>query len=255
MQDKQSAWPLISSGEETDMKLFKARFDWVRNPRTGNPHKITMLTGKDSVNVLAVTTSGKALLIHQYRFGIGQYILELPGGMVDDGESHLFAAQRELQEETGYTAVQWFYLGSVASNPVFMDSYVHHYLALDAEQTTETQHEPAEDIEIVELELEELRSKLSDGELKHPHTVSGVYRGLLRMEGLTPSTRGQSFHHSIIPSFYPSILFILITTDIRFLSIPDGADQVVGNTGNGNCFLLRNRQGIQLVVVLVWVFK
>lgn len=181
MSDKNQSWQLINSGPETDLKLFKARFDYVLNPKTGKPHKITLLTGNDSVNVLAITKERKALMIHQYRFGISQYILELPGGLVDDGEFHLTAAKRELMEETGYSAEQWIYLGRVASNPVFMDSYVHHYLAIDAEKTAETSHEPAEDITIAELPIEEVSQKLKAGDFLHPHTLSGVYRALLKL--------------------------------------------------------------------------
>jgi ADP-ribose diphosphatase len=181
MQDKKDTWLLLKSEPPIDLKLFKARFDHVLNPRTQKPTHITVLTGNDSVNVFALTKTGKVLMIDQYRFGIGAYILELPGGIVDDGEDHQQAAKRELMEETGYAARQWHYMGCIASNPVFMDSYIHHYVALDAEKAAEPELEDAEDIEALELTLAEVERMLRNGEFQHPHTVSGVLRGV---EGL-----------------------------------------------------------------------
>lgn len=181
MKDNKNVWQLLKSEPPIDLTLFKARFDHLLNPKTNQAFRITVLTGNDSVNVFALTKTGKVLMIDQYRFGIGAYILELPGGIVDDGEDHQKAAKRELMEETGYTAREWHYMGCVASNPVFMDSYIHHYVALNAEKVAEPVLEDAEDIRARELPLEEVEKMLRNGEFQHPHTVSGVLRGV---EGL-----------------------------------------------------------------------
>ncbi len=175
-------WVTLEKGETKDLKLFKARFDKVRNPKTGVELDITMLTGNDSVNVFALTKTGKVVMIDQYRFGIETYIHELPGGIVDDGEDHQQAAKRELIEETGYTAKEWYYAGCVASNPVFMDSFIHHYVAVGAEKTLETALEDGEDISVIELPLEQVRNMLRDGDFLHPHSVSGILKGLIHSE-------------------------------------------------------------------------
>lgn len=178
MQDKTNTWKLLRSEELADLRLFKARADYVVNPFNDREVKVFILSGNDSVNVLALTKEGKAVMVDNYRFGIGAYILELPGGMVDDGEDHQQAAKRELLEETGYASREWHYAGCVASNPVFMDSYVHHYLALNAEMVQPADLDDAEDIRVREMPLEEVRKLLFDGEFQHPHTVSGVLRAL-----------------------------------------------------------------------------
>lgn len=185
MQNKTKKWEHIKSEELADLRLFKARADYVVNPLNGKEVKVFILSGNDSVNVLALTKEGRAVMVDNYRFGIGTYILELPGGMVDDGEDHQQAAKRELLEETGYAAREWHYAGCVASNPVFMDSYVHHYLALDAELVQPADLDDGEDIRVREMSLDEVRQMLFDGQFQHPHTVSGVLRGvemLRRME-------------------------------------------------------------------------
>lgn len=182
MHKKIQPWPVLKSEKLGHLKLFECEVQKVRNPYSRALLDITVLSGNDSVNVVALTAGQKAILINQYRFGIGAYIAELPGGMVDDGEDHLQAAKRELREETGYEAPEWHYLGCVASNPVFMDSYVHHYLALNASPTGKQDLEPAEDIELLELPVAELKNMLHRGKFLHPHTVSGVLRALVHLE-------------------------------------------------------------------------
>jgi hypothetical protein len=71
------------------------------------------------INVLALTPEHNVVLINQYRHGIRQVILELPGGAVDEQDASILqAAQRELCEETGYAAEEWREIGTLCANPV-----------------------------------------------------------------------------------------------------------------------------------------
>lgn len=176
MHHKSEAWERLNSEELADLKLFKVCIDEVRNPKNGKIARVTVLSGNDSVTVMAVTPGGNAVLVDNYRFGTASYVLELPGGMVDEGEDHQEAARRELLEETGYAAETWYYAGCVASNPVFMNSFVHHYLAINARKIQEADLDDEEDIRVREMPLEEVGKMLSDGLFLHPHTVSGVLR-------------------------------------------------------------------------------
>ena len=86
----------------------------------------------DWVNVIPVTPQGKVVVIRQYRHGTGEISLEIPGGVVDAGESHEETARRELLEETGYTAGEIIPIGRVAANPAIQDNHMHTFLALGA---------------------------------------------------------------------------------------------------------------------------
>lgn len=169
-------WTCVKSEQGPDLKLFTARFDYMLNPRNQVTERMIILASPDSVNVVPLTKTGEIIFVRQYRFGTRTYTLELPGGIVDPGEEHGVAAVRELQEETGYSSSSWEYLGKIGSNPVFMDSYVHHWLAKDVELTHETSLDDGEDVEWVALSIEEVKERLLLGSFQHPHAVNALLR-------------------------------------------------------------------------------
>jgi 8-oxo-dGTP pyrophosphatase MutT (NUDIX family) len=175
----EKSWKVVKTEAGPDLKLFKARFDYLQNAHNGITERMIILEGADSTNVIPVLPNGDMLFVRQFRFGTRTTTLELPGGIVDAGEASLQAAQRELREETGYTSTRWTYLGKIPSNPVFMDSYIHHWLAEDVALTTITEMDDGELTEPVVLSRTDVRDYLKAGKLEHPHTISALTRYLL----------------------------------------------------------------------------
>lgn len=174
MGDKQSNWKVLASEEVADLKLFKARFDYMKNPRNGNTDRMIILESPDAANVIAITADQHLLFAKQYRFGISAETIEIPGGIVDPGEEQAVAAQRELREETGYVSDKWTYLGKVPSNPVFMTSYIHHWLAEDVRLEHQQELDDGEAVEVVKIPITEVKEKLATGYFQHPHTVNAL---------------------------------------------------------------------------------
>ena len=108
-----------------------------------------------------VTADGKFVLVKQYRFAIQRYLLEFPAGTLEVGENHDLTIQRELEEETGYRASQWQYLGGFYLCPGYSDEIIHAYLAQGIEKL---ENPPAqdedEDIEVVFLSRDEIENLL-----------------------------------------------------------------------------------------------
>jgi 8-oxo-dGTP pyrophosphatase MutT (NUDIX family) len=128
--------------------------------------------------VLARTEEGHFVVVRQYRFGTRHVTTEIPGGVIDPGEEPLAAAQRELREETGYTAERWSYLGRVEPNPAFHDNLCHHYLAEDARLTHAQELDPGEDIVVATLSGDQLTQAIHEGQIDHALVISAVCRVL-----------------------------------------------------------------------------
>jgi ADP-ribose diphosphatase len=108
----------VTSDEVVEPSNIRARRDILRHP--------------GSVVVLAVDESWReprVLLEYQYRYAADQFLWELPAGRVDEGETELAAAKRELLEETGYTAIRWELALKYYASPGFMDETMAIYLA------------------------------------------------------------------------------------------------------------------------------
>jgi ADP-ribose pyrophosphatase len=119
-------------------------------------------------------TGHSVLLVRQYRIAVGEYVLELPAGKLEDpNEDHRYRGERELEEETGHRAGQMIYVGCYYMAIGFCSERVHIYLGLDL---TEHQQmlEEEERIEVVEVPLDEVRQGLKQHTFVDGKTAIGL---------------------------------------------------------------------------------
>lgn len=169
-------WRKLGSRSGDNLILFDVRYDMLENPRSGRQFERLVLESVDWVNVVAVDTSGRLVMVEQYRFGIEAVTLETPGGMVDDGEDHGTAARRELLEETGYGDGQWTYMGAVEPNPAIHGHLCHHWLAVDVRPVAAATPGAGEDVAILLMEPDALAQAIEDGHLRHALALSALSR-------------------------------------------------------------------------------
>jgi ADP-ribose pyrophosphatase len=160
-------WTRLASRPLADCKVFQLRADTWRSPRTGEAHDFFVLESPDWVNVLPFTDEGELILVRQHRFGVDRDSLEIPGGMVDPGESPLDAARRELLEETGYAPSRFEPLGTIESNPAILTNLTHTFLAPGCREVAAQKLDSTEELELVKVPVARIDELLQDGDIKH----------------------------------------------------------------------------------------
>jgi ADP-ribose pyrophosphatase len=133
-------------------------------------------------NVLALTKNNEAVLVKQYRHGVRENLLELPGGVVDDGESPLDGARRELMEETGYSAENIVEVGCIYPNPAIQHNRLFCYVATDVEEVGSQHLDESEEIEVHLVPLDDLIGMVKNGGFLHALHVAVLFQALVYLD-------------------------------------------------------------------------
>jgi ADP-ribose pyrophosphatase len=127
---------------------------------------------------------GRVVLIRQYRHAAGGYILEVPAGKLDPGDTPESCAARELEEEAGQRAGRLEKLGWIFTTPGFTDEVIHLFAAYELEAVG-TRHEKDEVIELVPTPFEEALELVWRGELHDAKSAMALLHAAHR-HGLRP---------------------------------------------------------------------
>lgn len=168
-----------------DLHLFRHEVLRRRSPHTGRTHAFTRLHSPDWVNVIAFLAGDsepELLVVEQFRHGLDQSTLEIPGGVCDAGETPLESARRELLEESGFEAERWIPLGACAPNPATQSNHCHFFLALDCRAAAALDLDPAEELRLWAVPWSEWKQKLRDGAVDHALVLAAVCK-LAQWEG------------------------------------------------------------------------
>jgi ADP-ribose pyrophosphatase len=161
----------LSSTKVHDGKLLKFNIDEVSLPN-GNTSEREIVLHPGGVVIIPVTNDGKLVLVEQYRYAVGQLLLEFPAGRLNPGEDPLEAALRELIEETGFRAGNIKLLTHIFTAPGFCNEKLYIYLATNL---TAGEQAPDEDefVKPILLSKEELAAKIKNGEVNDAKTLAG----------------------------------------------------------------------------------
>ena len=177
-------WPLAHSRIEIENRIFTLKTDTFRSPRTGREHDFYVLEAGAWVNVIPLTPTGQVVLVRQFRHGIRQTTLEIPGGLVEEGQAPAEAAARELMEETGYSSNNITLLGRTRPNPAILNNWCYSYLAEDVSEVADTELDETEDIEVVLADLDKIPEIIRSGDIDHSLVLSAFYYYYIHMNKL-----------------------------------------------------------------------
>ncbi len=168
-------WDLISSAIDRSYRVFGLRTDRARSPRTGEIHEFFVLEAPPWVNVIPLTADDRVVLVRQYRHGIRAVTLEIPGGLVEKGDTPEEAARRELREETGHEGAELTLLGAVHPNPAIQNNLCYTYLAKDVRPVGDLRQDDGEDIEVVLHPLSDIPALIGKKEITHALVIAAFY--------------------------------------------------------------------------------
>lgn len=156
-------------------RIFDVQGVSFRHPVRGTEREFVVIAAPDWVNVVALTTDHRLVLVNQFRYGTDAFSWEVPGGVIDLGEDPVAAGVRELREETGYTGKSARLLGTVRPNPAIMNNRCHLVLVEGAERTERQDWDPDEELEVAVLPVDEVYAWAHSGRITHALVLNALF--------------------------------------------------------------------------------
>ncbi len=180
-------WKKLESQYVIDSKHLRIRRDKVEIPdgQVCDDYYVNERPGW--VTAFCVTNEGFVIMNRQYKYGIGEVVLELPAGGIDHSdESPAAAMERELLEETGYRVASLEHLATLIIDPTGCTGRIWVFLGRGAQKVTEPREDPMEKIEVILKRPEEIIPLIRDGSINVMGQVAAIY---LALDHLNPQSR------------------------------------------------------------------
>ncbi len=168
-------WRSVRSQIDYSNRIFSIRANTTVSPRTGAEHDFYVIDSSDWVNIIPFTDDQQVVMVKQYRHGSKGVTLEIPGGMLDPGDSPEKAARRELLEETGYEAEEWSRVGVVSPNPAIFNNRCHTFVARNLRKVDGPNPDQTEDIEVVLTPISDIPQLIRMGTIDHALVIAAFY--------------------------------------------------------------------------------
>jgi ADP-ribose pyrophosphatase len=171
-------WRVRSSSYVVDSPYMRLRVDEVVLPDGSVVPNYYVRESPGFVTVLALTRDENVVLVRQYRYGSDSIHLELPAGMLHDGEDPRECALRELAEETGYDVERCDLVAQYLPEPVRSAARAYVFVAFGAVKARELQLDATEHLEVELAPISRFRAMLRDGTIDASATIAAGYRVL-----------------------------------------------------------------------------
>lgn len=167
-------WKKLGARTVAHTRIFDVQSVDFHHPARPKPQDFFVINAPDWVNVIALTPDGHLVLVRQFRYGIDDFSVEIPGGVIDPGEDPVAAGVRELREETGYVGRPARLLGSVRPNPAMQSNRCHLVLVEGARREAKLDWDPDEEFEIMTRPVDEVYSLAYAGGITHAMVLDAL---------------------------------------------------------------------------------
>ena len=150
--NEEKKWKILSTEYLVRRPWLTARRDVAELPDGRINNEYYVLEYPDWVNIIAITKDGRMVLERQYRHALGKTCYELPCGVIEQGETPLEAARRELLEETGFAGGEWQEWMTLSPNPATSTNLAHSFLVTGVEKVSGQHLDATEDIDVYLLD-------------------------------------------------------------------------------------------------------
>lgn len=148
-------------------------------------HDFHILHSRDWINIIPITSDQQVVMVGQYRHGTREVTLEIPGGLMEPGDTPEKAAARELLEEMGYQGEEFVKIGVTKPNPAIFDNRCYTFVARNIKKVCDPMPDQTEDIEVAFLPFSQIPELIRTGKIDHAIVIAAFSMYFLRTkEGL-----------------------------------------------------------------------
>jgi len=177
-KDEHLKWKTLSSEYLSNQTWFTVRKDTCEKKDGSIVDDYYVFEFPDWATAFPLTADGKIIMTKQYRHAIGEVGIELPGGVVEKGESFEEGIKRELLEETGYAFDEIKPLGKISANPSTNTNLMYMFLATGGKKVKEQSLDANEEIEVLELSFDELMQLIDENKIMQSMHMTTIYYAL-----------------------------------------------------------------------------
>lgn len=174
-------WKICSSEYIHKGLWATLRVDKCEMPDGRQVHDYYVLEYPNWVNAVAITEDNKVLMVRQYRHAAGIVSLEIPGGVIEDGEDPEAGMRRELLEETGYQFDKVELISAIYANPSTANNKTFCYLATGGKKVQEQSLDENESLIVEEYTIEEVKQLLADNKIAQALHCTGLFYALMKL--------------------------------------------------------------------------
>ncbi len=170
-------WKFVKSRKIADCRVFKILGETFEHPN-GRRDEFYINKSSDWVQCAAIVNDGgkqKVILVNQFRFGARKTSWEFSGGIIDNGETPVQAAKRELLEETGYAGKRAKLIASYSPNPAIQNNLAHIVVIEDCKKIADVNWDANEEIEMKLVDIDSLDKWVSSKKIFHCIAINVVY--------------------------------------------------------------------------------